>query len=90
MTKADLVGKVAESANLTKKAAEAAIEATFDSITGALKDGDKIQISGFGSFSTKKRAARTCINPATKQKIQVKATTVPVFKAGKGLKEAVE
>lgn len=90
MTKADLVGKVADSSQLSKKDAEAAIDATFDAITEALAQKDKIQISGFGTFATKFRAERTCTNPATGEKMQVKACTVPAFKAGKGLKEKVD
>lgn len=89
MTKSDLVSVVSEKAGMTKKDAEAAVNATFDAITDAMKKGDKVQISGFGIFSSKERKARTCINPATKEKIEVKATTVPSFKAGKGLKDII-
>ncbi len=89
MTKAELVAAVAEQSNLTKKDAETAVNATFDAITGALAKGEKVQMMGFGSFVTKDRPARTCINPATKQKIQVAATRVPAFKAGKALKDVV-
>lgn len=90
MTKSELVGVVADSANLTKKEAEAAIDATFDTISDALAKKDKIQISGFGSFQTKDRAERICTNPATGEKMTVKASTVPSFKAGKALKEKVD
>lgn len=90
MTKAELIGAVAENTNLTKKDAEAAIDATFDAIADALAKKDKIQIAGFGAFATKDRAERICNNPATGQKMTVKASTVPVFKAGKGLKEKVD
>ncbi len=89
MTKAELIAAVAEKAGLSKKDADAAVSATFESITETLVKGDKIQLVGFGTFSTKDRPARTCINPSTKEKIQVAATTVPVFKIGKGLKDAV-
>ncbi len=89
MTKAELIAAVAEKAGLTKKDAEAAVGATFDTITQTLVKGDKIQLVGFGTFATKERPARVCLNPATKQKIQVPASTVPVFKIGKALKDAV-
>jgi len=89
MTKSELVGQVAERTGLTKKDAEAVIDATFDSIADVLGKKDKIQISGFGTFATKLRAARTGINPATGETMQVAASTVVVFKTGKGLKEQV-
>lgn len=89
MTKAELISKVADSAELSKKDAEKAVSAVFDSITGALKSGDKVQLVGFGTFSVKDRPARTAINPATKEKINVAATRVPAFKAGKGLKDII-
>lgn len=89
MTKAELIGQVAESTGLTKKDAEIAIDATFDAVADALAAQDKIQISGFGTFATKFRAEREGINPATGEKMTVKASTGVVFKAGKGLKEKV-
>ncbi len=89
MTKAELIAVVAEKAGLSKKDADAAVSATFEAITETLVKGDKIQLVGFGTFATKERPARTCINPSTKAKIEVPATTVPVFKIGKALKEAV-
>lgn len=89
MTKSELAALVADTANLTKKDAEAAVNAVFDKITAALAGGDKVQIAGFGSFEPRFRKARTGINPSTKEKITVKATTVPAFKAGKALKDAV-
>lgn len=89
MTKTELIAAVADKAGLTKKDAEAAVSATFEAITDALSKGDKVQLMGFGSFVTKDRPARTCINPATKQKIEVAATRVPSFKAGKALKDVV-
>lgn len=89
MTKADLISSVSEKTGLAKKDADAAVNAVFDSITGALKKGDKVQLVGFGTFVVKDRPARDAINPATKQKIRIAATRVPGFKAGKGLKEAV-
>ena len=65
------------------------MSATFDAITAALKDGDKVQLVGFGSFEVKKRAARVGRNPKTKESIEIPASVVPVFKAGKALKDAV-
>ena len=88
MTKADLVAAVAET-GVTKKEAAAAVDAMIDSITGALKKGDKVSLVGFGSFSVKKRKARTGRNPQTGKAIKIKAKKVPAFSAGKTLKEAV-
>ena len=88
MTKADLVSAVAET-GVTKKEAAAAVDAMIDSITGALKKGDKVSLVGFGSFSVKKRKARTGRNPQTGKAIKIKAKKVPAFSAGKGLKDAV-
>lgn len=89
MTKNDLVSKVAEATGLTKKDVEKTVNATLDTITAALKDGDKVSFVGFGSFETRDRPARKGRNPQTKKEITIPATTAPVFKAGKGLKDAV-
>ena len=89
MTKAELIGKVAESTGLAKKDAEVAIDATFDAIAEVLAAQDKIQISGFGTFSTKFRAEREANNPRTGERMKVAASTAVVFKAGKGLKDQV-
>ena len=89
MNKAELIAAVASSAEVSKKEAEAVISAALDTITAALKDGDKVQLVGFGSFEVKKRAARVGRNPKTKESIEIPASTVPVFKAGKALKDAV-
>ena len=89
MNKAELINAVAASADISKKDAEAAVSAALDAITGALKEGDKVQLVGFGSFEVKKRAARTGRNPKTKEAIESPASVVPVFKAGKALKDAV-
>ena len=67
----------------------AAVAATLDDITAALKEGDKVQLVGFGSFEVKSRAARTGRNPRTKEVVEIPASKVPVFKAGKALKDAV-
>lgn len=88
MVKADLVAKVAE-LGVTKKQAAEVVDCILDSIKGALAEGDKVSLIGFGSFSVKERAAREGRNPRTGKTIKIKAKKVPVFKAGKGLKDAV-
>ena len=90
MTKAELIAKIAEEAGLKKTEAEKALNATIASITDALKKGDKVALVGFGTFETRKRAARTGKNPQTGKEIKIPATTTPAFKAGKALKEAVK
>ena len=89
MNKAELIAAVAEKATLSKKDSEAAVNAALEAITAALQDGDKVQLVGFGSFEVKKRAARTGRNPRTKEVVEIPASQVPVFKAGKALKDAV-
>ncbi len=89
MTKVELIAKVAADAQISKKDAEKAVGAMLEGITNALKAGDKVSLVGFGTFETRKREARTGRNPQTKQEIQIPACTVPAFKAGKGLKDAV-
>ena len=89
MNKAELINAVAASADCSKKDAEAIITAALDTITAALKEGDKVQLVGFGSFEVKKRAARIGRNPKTKESIEIPASVVPVFMAGKALKDAV-
>ena len=89
MNKAELINAVASSADVSKKDAEAVVTATLDAITTALQGGDKVQLVGFGSFEVKKRAERIGRNPKTKESIKIPASTVPVFKAGKALKDAV-
>ena len=90
MNKTELIAAVAEKAELSKKDAEAAITAMVDAITEALSQEEKVQLVGFGSFEVKKRAARTGRNPKTKEAIEIPASAVPVFKAGKALKDAVK
>ena len=90
MNKSELIAAVADKAGMTQKDAGACIDATVEVITAALKKNDKVQLVGFGSFETKQRAARTGRNPKTKETIQIAAATVPVFKAGKALKDAVK
>ena len=89
MTKAELVSAIAEKTELTKKDSEKALAAVVDSITEALKKGDNVALVGFGTFEVRTRAARQGINPQTKKKINIPATKVPAFKAGKALKEVV-
>lgn len=90
MNKTELIAATAEKANLSKKDTEAAVNAVIDVITEALKKGDKVQLVGFGSFETRERAARVGRNPKTKEEIQIPASRVPAFKAGKALKDAVD
>ena len=89
MNKTELIQAVATATEMSKKDAEAAVIATFEAVTTALQNGDKVQLVGFGSFEVKHRAARTGRNPKTKEEIQIAASKVPVFKAGKALKDAV-
>jgi len=89
VTKAELISSVAEQAGLKKVEAEKAVAAFIASVTSALKNGDKLSLVGFGTFSTSKRLARKGQNPQTGKKIDIPAATVPKFKPGKSLKEAV-
>ena len=89
MNKADVVAAVAEKAGISKKDSEKAVNAAFDAITAALVAGDKVQLVGFGAFETKERSARVGRNPKTKEEIQIPASRVPAFKAGKALKDAI-
>jgi len=89
MKKAELIAAVAQTAGLTKKDADKAVSAVVDVITKALVEGDKVQLVGFGTFETRERNAREGKNPQTGEKITIAASTVPAFKAGRALKEAV-
>jgi DNA-binding protein HU-beta len=89
MTKTDLVEVVAGKGKISKAAALEAVDALTDVIAGALKKGDKVTLVGFGTFVVAKRAARNGVNPQTRQKIKIKASKAPRFKAGKALKDAV-
>ena len=89
MNKTELVAAVAAKAELSKKDAEAAVNAVFDSVKDALAEGDKVSLIGFGTFSVKTRAARTGLNPRTKETIEIAASKAPKFKAGKALKDEV-
>jgi len=90
LNKAELVAAVAEKSEFTKKEAEKAVAAVFDTITKALADGEKVQLVGFGTFEVKKREERIGRNPQTKEEITIPACKVPGFKAGKALKESVQ
>jgi DNA-binding protein HU-beta len=90
MNKTELIAAVAKKADLSKKDAEAAVNATVEAVTKALKKGDKVQLVGFGTFEVRKRAAKQGRNPQTGAVIKVPATKVPAFKAGKALKDAVK
>lgn len=90
LNKKALVEIVAEKLDVTKKDATTAVETICETITAELAKGNKVDISGFGKFEVKERAARQGINPATKQPIPIPASKVPAFKAAKALKEAVK
>ena len=90
MNKTELVAAVAAKAELSKKDAEAAVAAVFDSVKDALADGDKVALVGFGTFEVKTRAARTGKNPRTGEVINIPEAKVPSFKAGSALKDAVK
>jgi len=90
MNRQELVDKIANDAGITKKAANLALNAVIDGITISLEKGDKVSLVGFGTFKVAARNARVGVNPRTKEKIQIAARKVPVFKAGKKLKEAVK
>ena len=87
MNKVTLVAKIAEKSGLSKTQAEQALGAFIDSVTEALKEGDKVQLMGFGTFEVKERAARTGRNPSTGEAIEIPASKTPTFKAGKGLRD---
>ncbi|RSL31561.1 HU family DNA-binding protein [Salibacterium salarium] len=89
MNKTDLINAVSEQADISKKDASKAVDAVFDSITETLKNGDKIQLVGFGSFEVRERAARKGRNPQTGDEIEIPATKNPAFRPGKQLKDAV-
>lgn len=90
MNKTELIAAISEKAGLSKKDAEAALNAFIDSVKGALKKGDKVQLIGFGSFEVKERAARKGRNPQTKAEITIPASKVPAFKVGKAFKDAIK
>lgn len=89
MNKTELINKVAEATQMTKKDAAKSVEAVFEAITDSLRSGDKVQLIGFGNFEVRERAARKGRNPQTGEEIDIPATKAPVFKPGKQLKEEV-
>ena len=89
MKKTDLIDAVAGSTNLSKADATRALEAVLSTITSTLKSGDQVVLTGFGTFLVRSREARTGRNPRTGEEIKIKSSKVPSFKAGKGLKDAV-
>lgn len=89
MNKTELVGQVAAQTSMTKKDVEKVVNAFFDTVEGALKSGDKVQLIGFGTFEVRDRQARKGRNPQTGEEINIPATKVPAFKAGKALKDAL-
>jgi len=89
MNKNELIGAVADASGLTRNDATKAVEGVFDAITAALKAGDEVRLVGFGTFSVAKRKASTGRNPRTGEPLAIAASAQPKFKAGKGLKDAV-
>jgi DNA-binding protein HU-beta len=89
VNKAELISSISEKGKLSKKDAEVALKALVESIEETLEKGEKVQLVGFGTFETRDRAERMGRNPKTKEPMQIAASTVPVFKAGKEFKERV-
>ena len=89
MNKTELITLAAQNAGMTRKDAERVINAAIDAVTAALVNGDKVQLSGFGSFEVKDREARMGRNPHTKEAVEIPATRVPAFKASKVLKDNI-
>ena len=90
MNKAELIAEVAVKTGLSKKDSEKAVNAALDTITASLERGEKVQLVGFGVFDVKERGVRMGRNPKTKEEIEIPASRVPQFKAGKALKDAVD
>ena len=90
MNKTELIAAMAETSGLSKKDCESALTAFITAAENALKEGDKVQLVGFGSFEVKERAARTGRNPATGTEIEIPASKAPAFKPGKALKDAIQ
>jgi DNA-binding protein HU-beta len=90
MNKSELIAKVAELSELTKKDSTKAVDSVFEAISDALKSGDKVQLVGFGNFEVRERSARKGRNPQTGQEIEISASKVPAFKPGKALKDGIQ
>ncbi len=89
MTKTELINSIADKANCTKREASYALEATLSAIQESLENGEKVSITGFGTFEVRERGEKTCINPRTKKQMVCPPSKAPAFKAGRTLKEAV-
>ncbi|MCR5021312.1 HU family DNA-binding protein [Ruminococcus sp.] len=89
MNKAELINVIAEKGGYTKKEADKVLTTVLDTIAGALENGEKVTLVGFGTFEVRERAAKVALNPVTKAPVDVPARKVPAFKAGQALKEAV-
>ena len=89
VNKSQLIDQIAADADISKAAAGRALDSFIEAVSGALKDGDSVALVGFGTFSVRERAARSGRNPQTGETIQIAAATIPAFKAGKALKDAV-
>ena len=89
MNKSELINAISDASGLTKADAGRALDATLSSVSDALKGGDSVSLIGFGTFSVKARSARAGRNPQTGETIQIKASNIPSFKAGKTLKDSV-
>ena len=89
MTKTDLIAQVAANTEMSKKSAEQAVNAVFEALGNALKDGDKVTLVGFGTFEVRERAERQGINPRTREPITIAASRSIVFKPGKSLKDTL-
>ncbi|MEE0957226.1 MAG: HU family DNA-binding protein [Ruminococcus sp.] len=89
MKKSDLINAIAQQADISRKDAEKALNATIDTIINAVAEGDKIQLTGFGTFEQRQRKARTGVDPRTGNSIEIAASKVPAFKAGKAFKDIV-
>ena len=90
MTKSELIAMYAKSRDRKKKDAEADVNFIFDTIRDALADGEKVVLTGFGTFDVRKRSEKRCLNPRTHEPIQLPSGKAPAFKAGRGLKQAVD
>ncbi|RAV18532.1 HU family DNA-binding protein [Paenibacillus contaminans] len=90
MNKSELINKVAEISEISKKDATKAVEAVFEAISDALQGGDKVQLVGFGNFEVRERSARKGRNPQTGQEIEIAASKVPSFKPGKALRDVIQ
>jgi DNA-binding protein HU-beta len=90
MKKSELIEAMAEAADISKSAAARALDGLTDAVAAALRDGDSVSLIGFGTFSVKERGARTGRNPQTGASIKIAASKTPSFKAGKGLKDAIQ